>query len=93
MLERVLKIMPALEEAEVVDHLAGVRPLCADRMPLIGPVPGWRGVYIATGHGTKGIHLSAVTGRIVADQIVRGKTEVPVPAKAFSPGRFAYLAG
>ena len=92
MLERVLKIMPALEEAEVVDHLAGVRPLCADRMPLIGPVPGWQGVYIATGHGTKGIHLSAVTGRIVADQIVRGKTEVPVPAEAFSPGRFAYLA-
>ncbi len=92
MLERVLKIMPALEEAEVVDHLAGVRPLCADRMPLIGPVPGWQGAYIATGHGTKGIHLSAVTGRIVADQIVRGKTEVPVPAEAFSPGRFAYLA-
>jgi glycine oxidase len=92
MLERVLKIMPALEEAEVVDHLAGVRPLCADRMPLIGPVPGWQGAYIATGHGTKGIHLSAVTGRIVADQIVRGKTGVPVPAEAFSPGRFAYLA-
>ncbi len=93
MLERVLKIMPALEEAEVVDHLAGVRPLCADRMPLIGPVPGWQGVYIATGHGTKGIHLSAITGRIVADQIVRGNTGVPVPAEAFSPGRFAYLAG
>ncbi|MDP6549457.1 MAG: FAD-dependent oxidoreductase [Dehalococcoidia bacterium] len=93
MLERVLKIMPALDEAEVVDHLAGVRPLCADRMPLIGPVPGWQGAYIATGHGTKGIHLSAVTGRIVADQIVCGNTEVPVPAEAFSPGRFAYLAG
>jgi glycine/D-amino acid oxidase-like deaminating enzyme len=56
-------------------------------------VPGWQGAYIATGHGTKGIHLSAVTGRIVADQIVRGKTEVPVPAEAFSPARFAYLAG
>ena len=42
-LERVLKVIPALEDAEVVDHLAGVRPLCADRMPLIGPVPGWGG--------------------------------------------------
>jgi len=93
MLEGVLKIMPALEEAEVLDHLAGVRPLSADRMPLIGSVPGWQGVYLATGHGTKGIHLCAITGRIVADQVVRGRTEVAVPVDAFSPGRFAYLAG
>ena len=90
-LERVLSVMPALEDAEVVDHLAGVRPLSADRMPLIGPVPGWDGVYLATGHGTKGIHLSAITGRLVADLMVRGDTEVPVPVDAFSPLRFSYL--
>ncbi len=83
--------MPALEDAEVVDHLAGVRPLSADRMPLIGPVPGWDGVYMATGHGTKGIHLSAITGRLVADLMVRGDTDVPVPVDAFSPLRFSYL--
>ena len=92
-LEQVLKIMPALEDAEVVDHLAGVRPLCADRMPLIGAVPGWRGVYLATGHGTKGIHLAGITGSIVTDLVVRGSTEAPVSAEAFSPERFAYLAG
>ena len=91
MLQQVLKIIPVLEDAEVVDHLAGVRPLCADRMPLIGPVPGWQGVYLATGHGTKGIHLSAITGRIVADQIVRGSSDVSVPVEAFLPERFAYL--
>ncbi len=90
-LERVLSVMPALEDAEVVDHLAGVRPLSADRMPLIGPVPGWDGVYMATGHGTKGIHLSAITGRLVADLMVRGDTDVPVPVDAFSPLRFSYL--
>ncbi len=92
-LERVLSVMPALEDAEVVDHLAGVRPLSADRMPLIGPVPGWDGVYLATGHGTKGIHLSAITGRLVADLMVRGDTDVPVPVDAFSPLRFSYLMG
>ena len=92
-LEQVLKIMPPLADAEVVDHLAGVRPLCADRMPLIGPAPGWQGVYFATGHGTKGIHLSGISGRILADLVVRGSTEVPIPAEAFSPERFAYLAG
>ncbi len=85
-LEQVVKIMPAIGEAQVVDHLAGVRPLSADRMPLIGPVPGWRGIYLATGHGTKGIHLSAITGQIIADQIVRGESRMP--AEAFSPARF-----
>ena len=86
MLEKVVKVMPEIADARVIDHLAGVRPLCADRMPLIGPVPGWTGVYLATGHGTKGIHLSAVTGKIIADQIVRGESSIP--ADAFSPGRF-----
>ena len=91
MLERAVRVMPAIEEAQLVAHLAGVRPLCADRMPLIGAVPGLEGVYLATGHGTKGIHLAPITGRIVADLIVRGRSDVPVPVAAFSPGRFAYL--
>ncbi len=91
MLEQVLKIMPALEDAEVLAHLAGVRPLCADRMPLIGAVPGWQGVYLATGHGTKGIHLSGITGRVLADLMVRGETAAAQDAEAFSPARFAWV--
>ncbi|MBI4336584.1 MAG: FAD-dependent oxidoreductase [Chloroflexi bacterium] len=89
MLEKAVHVMPELENAELVAHLAGVRPLCADRMPLLGAVPGWRGVFLATGHGTKGIHLAPVTGRIMADLVLRGKTEAPVPVEAFSPARFA----
>src|SRR5450759_1072696 len=44
MIERALKVVPAIAEAELVAHLAGVRPLSADRMPIVGPVPGTRGV-------------------------------------------------
>ena len=88
-LERVTEIMPSIEQAQLVSHLAGVRPLCADRMPLIGPVPGWRGVSLATGHGTKGIHLAAITGKAAAQLVVQGDTDVPVPMEAFSPARFA----
>lgn len=88
MLEQVLKIMPSLESAEVLAHLAGVRPLCADRMPLIGAVPGWEGVFLATGHGTKGIHLSGITGRILSDIMLSGKTAAFNHPEAFSPARF-----
>ena len=88
-LARVTEIMPAARDAELVGHLAGVRPLSADRMPLIGPVPGWEGAWLATGHGTKGIHLAAITGKITADLILQGRSDAPVPVEAFSPARFA----
>jgi glycine oxidase len=89
MIERALRVMPAIADAELVAHLAGVRPLSADRMPLIGPVPGSEHVYLATGHGTKGIHLAPITGRIVADLVMRGTTDVDAPTEPFLPERFA----
>jgi len=88
MIERALRVMPALEEADLVAHLAGVRPLSADRMPIIGPVPSVRGVILATGHGTKGIHLAPITARMVAEQVLHGRQLEAVPAAAFSPTRF-----
>jgi glycine/D-amino acid oxidase-like deaminating enzyme len=88
MIERALRVMPALETAELVAHLAGVRPLSADRMPIIGHVPSVRGVVLATGHGTKGIHLAPVTARMVAELILRGRNLEKVSAEAFSPTRF-----
>ncbi len=90
MLECALRIMPAMGDADLVAHLAGVRPLSADRMPLVGPVPGTDGAYLATGHGTKGIHLAPVTARIVAGLVLRGEMEER--HRAFLPSRFE-LAG
>jgi D-amino-acid dehydrogenase len=90
MIERAVRVMPALREAELVMHLAGVRPLSADRMPLIGPVPGLDGAWLATGHGTKGIHLAPVTATIISDYIARGCTGSEIPAEAFLPERFAH---
>jgi glycine oxidase len=89
MIERAVRVMPALRDAELVMHLAGVRPLSADRMPLIGPVPGVEGAWLATGHGTKGIHLAPVTAKMVTDYVARGNTSPEIPAEAFLPERFA----
>lgn len=88
LLQRAIDVLPAAEDARVAQHLAGVRPLSPDRQPLIGPVPGAPGAYLATGHGTKGIHLAPVTGRIIADLIQNGKTDLPISLEAFSPARF-----
>ena len=72
-------MFPDLERAELVQQLAGPRPLSPDSKPIIGPAPGWDGILLATGHTTKGIHLGPITGRIIADYICRDSTLV-VPA-------------
>ena len=89
LLRRAIDVFPDLESAQLVHQLAGSRPLSADRMPLVGPAPGWEGVMLATGHGTKGIHLAPITGKVIADCILKGETEVPVDMSSFLPARFA----
>ena len=89
LLQRAIDVLPAVQEAELVQQLAGSRPLSPDRLPIIGPVPGLQGVVLATGHGTKGVHLGPITGRIVAQYILGGCNQVPEEIEAFLPLRFA----
>lgn len=59
---------PTNLEVEWVGH----RPTSADDLPIIGPVPGHAGLYLATGHGTLGVTLGPVTGALAAQEIARG---------------------
>lgn len=51
---------------------SGTRPITPDDLPIIGPVPGKPGLFVATGHGTLGITLAPTTARLLTDLIVRG---------------------
>lgn len=82
-----LHMIPSLTDAQVVEHTACLRPLSADGQPLLGPVPGWERVYMATGAGRKGILLGPAMGSITADLIIHGNSHIPIDA--FDPGRFA----
>ena len=44
---------------------AGMRPATPDSLPLIGPIPGHQGLYVATGHGMLGLTLAPGTARHV----------------------------
>ena len=92
LLQRAIDVLPELENAELVQQLAGSRPLSPDRMPIIGPPPGWEGIVLATGHTTKGIHLGPLTGRIVAEYLAGGSKDVPAMMRPFLPERFSGLA-
>ena len=92
LLQRAIDVLPDLERSELVQQLAGSRPLSPDSKPIIGPVPGLEGVFLATGHTTKGIHLGPITGRIIADYLCRGSTEAVSDMAEFLPDRFADFA-
>lgn len=79
---------PFLQDAEVVKDLAGGRPMSVDLLPMIGTTPTFSNVIVASGHGRKGIHLSAVTGHLVSDLVRTGGTELPLNLDAYSPMRF-----
>jgi glycine oxidase len=78
LIDSLTTLVPSMEEAELILQTACLRPLSADGLPIIGEVPGWNGVYLATGHWTKGILLSPVTGLIITELILKGATSMPI---------------
>jgi len=88
-MQRAIDVFPDLENAALVEQLAGSRPLSPDRIPIIGPVPGKEGVVLATGHTTKGIHLGPSTAKVVTQYIQGGCKQVPSSMELFLPERFA----
>lgn len=70
----------------VGNEWVGMRPLTPDGLPMLGLVPGFRNVYLATGHAMLGITLAPVTGNVMADAMTGNAA--PDALAPFDPGRF-----
>ncbi|MDO8614135.1 MAG: glycine oxidase ThiO [Dehalococcoidia bacterium] len=79
-------LVPALRHAEVASTWAGLRPGSPDGWPVIGRLPGRDNVYVATGHFRNGILLAPITGKLVSELVLEGRSD-PLLA-AFGPERF-----
>jgi glycine oxidase len=79
-------LVPSLAYAEVATDWAGLRPGSPDGLPILGPVPGWEGASVASGHFRKGILLAPITGRLMAQWLTQGRTEISL--EPFTAGRF-----
>jgi len=69
------RLSPALETAPIVAKQACFRPVTEDGLPLIGPVPGVDGAYVATGHSVWGILNAPATGEAMAELILDGAAQ------------------
>lgn len=69
-LTKVRRMLPLLNEAEVLEERAGVRVTVPGiRLPMVGPLPGRRNVWIFTGFGAKGLLTAPLAARELPDYL------------------------
>jgi glycine oxidase len=76
-------LSPPLAHAPFAGVWAGLRPVTPDRLPLLGPLPQWDNVSLATGHYRNGVLLAPVTARILTEWVLH--RTVPPLMQRFLP--------
>jgi sarcosine oxidase subunit beta len=89
-LTRAVSRVPVLEEVEVNPSRAwaGLYEMTPDHHPILGAVPGIAGFYLANGFSGHGVMHSPATGKIMADLILKGTTDI-IDARLLDYARFA----
>jgi glycine oxidase len=86
-LEAALATIPKLEDARVIEHRAGLEAWQPNGgQPMLGRVPGFDNVYMATWLATFGIQWSPAVGRIMADLVATGSADRVI--EPFTPAKY-----
>jgi D-amino-acid dehydrogenase len=91
LLRECLSVAPGLGGATYLETRVGLRPTSVDDRALVGALPGWSNVFVATGHGPNGLLQGPYSGRVLAHAMAGVELpadEAPLPG-AFDPARFA----
>jgi D-amino-acid dehydrogenase len=80
-------VAPGLASAEIREIRVGLRPFAADALPVLGPVPGVRGIFLVAGHGPSGLTLGPYSAKQVAGQMLGKAAEMDL--SPYSVARFA----
>lgn len=84
--DNAFEISPSLMNLEIADKWAGLRPLAADGLPILGNFPQVENLILATAHYRNGILLAPLTARILAENIAENKDSEFL--EIFGPQRF-----
>jgi glycine/D-amino acid oxidase-like deaminating enzyme len=78
---------PDLAGVPIEHEWTGIMGFTPDRAPLVGPLPGSPGEYVAAGFHGHGMPMAFLAAKAVAEMIAGKEPEVFVP-EAFLPDRF-----
>lgn len=70
--------MPAFEEARYIAGWTGPYDITPDWNPLVGPVPAYEGLFVATGFSGHGFKLAPTIGEGLAQTILSQEPRVPI---------------
>ncbi len=84
-----VELIPALADAEVVGHWAGLRPGSPEGIPFIGPVPNHPGLWLNCGHFRNGLVLAPASCQLLAD-LLTGDAPIIDPAPYAPDGRLSH---
>lgn len=87
-IERACRRIPKLEGAEVMRGVTGVYDMTPDSRPLLGEIPGIRGLYVCAGFSGMGFKISPAIGLVMSELVLDGKAGT-VDISAFRASRFA----
>ena len=68
-----VQVFPPLEEAGLERTWAGLYEMTPDRHPVLGPVSGVEGFYLANGFSGHGFQHAPIVGRLLAEMIGEGE--------------------
>lgn len=80
-------LFPVMRRATIVRSWAGIEARMPDQIPVIGPSAAQPDAFHAFGFSAHGFQLGPIVGRIIADLIATGRSDLPIAP--FHIGRFA----
>lgn len=89
-IERAIHRMPILEKAQILRGWGGLYEITPDYHPILGQIPGVTGLYCAVGFSGHGFMHAPITGKLLAELIIDGKTSIdisPLSLTRFAEGR------
>jgi glycine/D-amino acid oxidase-like deaminating enzyme len=84
LVRRARQLLPSIGEVEPEAVRIAIRPIPADHLSAVGPMPRTSGYYIAVTHS--GVTMSPFLGAVAADEIVGGRQRAELAH--FRPARF-----
>jgi D-amino-acid dehydrogenase len=87
-LTRAATFVPAVADAPIRGTRSCARPQSTDGRPLVGRVPGVRGLFLCSGHGAWGISTGPASARLIVDEILGREPAIPAE---LDPARFGPL--
>jgi len=80
LMEGAIRRFPFLDRAEIVRLICHPDALTPDANPLLGPMPGIGGFWVAAGLSLNGFGGGGGIGQVMAEWIIEGKTSIDVHA-------------